>query len=227
MKEAFKIGGYAWHAHKRFEAIKSGWPFNKTAEWLETIGIRFGRDSIRNFANVYVTYQTSLVLTASLTEFYKLVNEQAAKVFAVTERTIQRWKPEAIKQKRLSQEEVQKIQELKEQGKTQREIAEEIGVNQNAVQHHLNKKENFPICSDPDSPSPTEPPNVIKAPVEFKRREPIQREVHIDLDDDEDEEDLDIEAPDDEKKVYRVVKKEPSLSGDHYIRYIPLQLGRI
>ena len=138
-----------------------------------------------------------------------------------------RWKPENLKQKRLSQEEVQKIQELKEQGKTQREIAEEIGVNQNTVQHHLNKKENFPICSDPDSPSPTEPPNVIKAPVEFKRREPIQREVHIDLDDDEDEEDLDIEAPDDEKKVYRVVKKEPSLSGDHYIRYIPLQLGRI
>lgn len=55
--------------------------------------------------------------------------------------------------------------------------------------------------------------NVIKAPVEFKKP-PVQKEVHVDPDypddDDEDEEDLDIETPDDEKKMYRVVK-EPSL----------------
>lgn len=76
-----------------------------------------------------------------------------------------------MKQKRLSQEEVQKIQELKEQGKTQREIAEEIGVNQNTVQHHLNKNDNCQICSDtPDSP---EPSNVIPSPVRFQKQEPV------------------------------------------------------
>ena len=73
-----------------------------------------------------------------------------------------------MKQKRLSQEEVQKIQELKEQGKTQREIAEEIGVNQNTVQHHLNKNDNCHICSEPDSPS-----NIIPSPVSFQKQEPV------------------------------------------------------
>lgn len=63
------------------------------------------------------------------------------------------------------------------------------------------KKEDSPS----PSPEPTEPSNIIKAPVEFKRREPIQREVHIDLDDDEDE---DLED-NDENVVYQVVKKDP------------------
>ena len=257
MKEAFKIGGYAWHAHKRFEALKDGWSFEKTVEWLKTLGIVFNETSIKRFINVYVTYLGADSPNTTLRELYALVNEQAeeillprekvktlskiftalpsddstnpkelireliraGKVFAVTERTIRNWKPEALKQKRLSQEEVEKIQELKEQGKTQREIAEEIGVNQNTVQHHLNKNDNCQICSDtPDSP---EPSNVIPSPVKFQKQEPV------DDYDEEDEEDLDIEAPDEDKKVYTVVKKEPSLSGDHYIRYIPLQLGRI
>jgi len=136
-----------------------------------------------------------------LRELYALVNEQAAKVFAVTERTIQRWKPEAIKQKRLSQEEVQKIQELKEEGKTQREIAEEIGVDHKAVSYQLGKNDKCQISPD-STPEYFEPDddkalpisevlgkNIIKAPVEFKRPEPLPD------DEDEDEEDLDIEAP--------------------------------
>lgn len=126
------------------------------------------------------------------------------------------------KPKRLSNEEVKKIQELKGQGKANTEIAKELEVEEGTIRHHIRKLENFPIYES-DSPTLelTEPPNVIKAPVKFQRPEPLPD------DEDEDEEDLDIEAPDDEKKVYRVVKKEPSLSGDHYIRYIPLQLGRI
>jgi len=151
----------------------------------------------------------------------------ASMILGVSERTIQRWKPEALKQKRLSQEEVQKIQELKEQGKTQREIAEELGVSQQAVSKNTTS-DKCQKLSTPDSPTPTyfEPDddkalpisevlggNIIKAPVEFKKP-PVQREVHVDPDypddDDEDEEDLDIETPDDEKKVYKVIK-EPSL----------------
>lgn len=247
MKEAFKIGGYAWHAHKRFEEIKNGWTFEKTVEWLETVGIRFGRNSIRNFVNVYATYQASPVTTTQLTDSYRIVNEQAenllelpknkieilgnifkalpsddstnpkelireliraGKVFAVTERTIQRWKPESLKQKRLSQEEVKKIQDLKEQGKTNTEIAKELEVEEGAIRHHIRKLESFPIY-DPNSPIPgtsspesPEPSNVIKAPIEFKKP-PVQKEVHVDPDypddDDEDEEDLDIETLDDEK----------------------------
>lgn len=147
----------------------------------------------------------------------EITDEQAAKVFAVTERTIQRWKPEAIKQKRLSQEEVQKIQELKEEGKTQREIAEEIGVDHKAVSYQLGKNDKCQISPD-STPEYFEPDddkalpisevlgkNIIKAPVEFKRPEPLPD------DEDEDEEDLDIEAPDEDKKVYTVVKKEPTL----------------
>ena len=53
MKEAFKIGGYAWHAHKRFEALKDGWTFEKTVEWLKTLGIVFNETSIKRFINVY------------------------------------------------------------------------------------------------------------------------------------------------------------------------------
>ena len=79
--------------------------------------------------------------------------------------TIQRWKPEALKQKRLSGEEVQKIQELKEQGKTQREIAEELGVSQQAV----SKNTTSDTCPKlPDSP---EPSNVIPSPVQFQKQE--------------------------------------------------------
>ena len=84
--------------------------------------------------------------------------------------TIQRWKPEALKQKRLSGEEVQKIQELKEQGKTQREIAEEVGVAQQAVDYQLTKKEAVPILSRPTAPE-EEPSNVIPSPVQFQKQE--------------------------------------------------------
>jgi len=132
----------------------------------------------------------------------EITDEQAAKVFAVTERTIQRWKPEALKQKRLSQEEVQKIHEMKEEGKTNTEIAKELEVEEGAIRHHIRKNDNCHIYdSDPNSP---EPSNVIPSPVSFQKQE-------SDDYDDEDEEDFDIEAPDEDKKVYTVVKKEPTL----------------
>jgi len=243
MKEAFKIGGYAWHAHKRFEEIKDGWDFLKTVEWLKTIGIRFSNDSLRRFVNVYATYQSAQVAKGSLTDSYVVVNQQAenlsqlperkieilgnlfralpsddstnpkelireliraARVFGVTERTIQRWKPESLKQKRLSQEEVLKIQELKEEGKSRREIANEIGVSHTAINklETSDKCQKFPDPTpsylEPDDPTEALPisevlgSNIIKAPVEFKRAETLP-------DDDDDEEDLDIEAPDVEK----------------------------
>lgn len=79
--------------------------------------------------------------------------------------TIQRWKPEALKQKRLSQEEVQKIREMKEEGKSSREIANEIGVSHTAI----NKLETSDTCPKlPDSP---EPSNVIPSPVQFQKQE--------------------------------------------------------
>ena len=84
--------------------------------------------------------------------------------------TIQRWKPESLKQKRLSNEEVEKIQELKEQGKTQREIAEEIGVAQQAIDYQLTKKENFPILSKPPVPE-EDSSNIIPSPVQFQKQE--------------------------------------------------------
>jgi len=78
MKEAFKIGGYAWHAHKRFEALKDGWSFNKTVEWLDSIGIRFSNNAIRNFANIYSTFSSNFAPIAnSLRESYAIVNKQA------------------------------------------------------------------------------------------------------------------------------------------------------
>ncbi|WP_213699003.1 helix-turn-helix domain-containing protein [Acetomicrobium sp.] len=72
-------------------------------------------------------------------------------ILGVSERTIQRWKPESLKQKRLSQEEVKKIYELKEEGKSSREIANEIGVSHTAI----NKLETSDTCPKlPDSPTP-------------------------------------------------------------------------
>lgn len=159
-----------------------------------------------------------------LKENPSIKDNSAALILGVSERTIQRWKPEALKQKRLSQEEVQKIQELKEEGKTQREIAEEIGISEAAISKNLTsdkcqKLSSTPSYLEPDDPIEALPisevlgSNIIKAPVEFKKP-PVQKEVHVDPDypddDDEDEEDLDIETPDDEKKVYKVIK-EPSL----------------
>jgi len=79
-----------------------------------------------------------------------------ALILGVSERTIQRWKPETLKQKRLSQEEVQKIQELKEEGKSQREIAEEIGIDRKAVSYQLGKNDKCQISPDP-APSYLEP----------------------------------------------------------------------
>jgi hypothetical protein len=87
----------------------------------------------------------------------------AALILGVSERTIQRWKPENLKQKRLSQEEVQKIQELKDEGKTQREIAEEIGVDHKAVSYQLGKKDTCPISPDPETPTTLEPDDADKA----------------------------------------------------------------
>lgn len=229
-REAFKIGGYAWHAHKRFEEIKNGWTFEKTGEWLETIGIRFSDASLRRFVNVYATYQSAEVVKGRLTDSYVIVSQQAeklfqlperkievlgklfralpsddstnpkelireliraAKVFAVTERTIQRWKPETLKQKRLSNEEVQKIQELKEEGKTQREIAEELDINQATVSRNMQTDK----CQSASTPSYLEPSNIIPSPVQFQKQEAVD-----DYDDD-DEDDLDIEA-DDEKLLH-------------------------
>lgn len=133
---------------------------------------------------------------------------RAAKVFAVTERTIQRWKPETLKQKRLSQKEVQKIQELKEEGKSQREIAEEVGVHEATVSRNLQNdkcqsasSDSTPSYLEPDDPTEALPisevlgSNIIKAPVEFKKPDPIP-------DDDDEEDDLSIETPDDEKLLH-------------------------
>ncbi len=89
MKEAFKIGGYAWHAHKRFEEIKNGWTFEKTGEWLETIGIRFSDASLRRFVNVYATYQSAEVVKGRLTDSYVIVSQQAEKLFQLPERKIE------------------------------------------------------------------------------------------------------------------------------------------
>ncbi|HPI18684.1 MAG TPA: hypothetical protein PK396_13225, partial [Mesotoga sp.] len=89
MKEAFKIGGYAWHAHKRFEEIKDGWDFLKTVEWLKTIGIRFSNDSLRRFVNVYATYQSAQVAKGSLTDSYVVVNQQAENLSQLPERKIE------------------------------------------------------------------------------------------------------------------------------------------
>ncbi len=75
MKEAFKIGGYAWHAHKRFEALKDGWSFEKTVEWLKTLGIVFNETSIKRFINVYVTYLGADSSNTTLRESYVLVKE--------------------------------------------------------------------------------------------------------------------------------------------------------
>lgn len=203
MKEAFKIGGYAWHAHKRFEAVKDGWNFNKTVEWLDSIGIRFAVRTIRNFSNVYSTFRNNSQLVAnSLRESYAVVNKQADEVVGMPDSKaeiinriftalpsddttnpkelireliragkvdIEEFTPEALKQKRLSNEEVQKIQELKEEGKTNTEIAKELEVEEGAIRHHIRKNDNCHIYdSDPNSPS-----NVIPSPVSFQKQEVV------------------------------------------------------
>ena len=88
MKEAFKIGGYAWHAHKRFEAVKDGWTFNKTVGWLETIGIRYSSASLRRFINVYATYHGAQLPNATLAESYKVVNTEADEVASLSDSRI-------------------------------------------------------------------------------------------------------------------------------------------
>jgi len=89
MKEAFKLGGYAWHAHKRFEQLIKGWSFRKTVEWLKTIGIRFHETSMMRFANVYSTYANNPAVNANLTESYRLVNEQAEQLAQMPEGKIE------------------------------------------------------------------------------------------------------------------------------------------
>ena len=157
-------------------------------------------------------------MNINLTQVYSLVNEQAEQLTQMPEgkikilgnifkalpsddstnpkelirELIRAGKVDALKQKRLSQEEVQRIQELREQGKTQREIAEEIGIAHQAVDYQLAKNDKCQILPDP-TPSYLEPvddkafpisevlgSNVIKAPVEFKKPDPIP-------DDDDDE----------------------------------------
>ena len=76
-----------------------------------------------------------------------------------------------MKQKRLSQEEVEKIRKMKEEGKSQKEIAEELDINQSTVSRNM-QTENFPSAPSPE----TESSNVIKAPIEFKKP-PVQNEV--------------------------------------------------
>ena len=79
-----------------------------------------------------------------------------------------------MKQKRLSQEEVEKIQELKEQGKTQREIASEIGISEAAISKNLTSDKCQKLNLDPAPDfSSSESSNVIKAPVQFQKQEPI------------------------------------------------------
>ena len=78
--------------------------------------------------------------------------------------TIQRWKPESLKQKRLSQEEVQKIRKMKEEGKSSREIANEIGVSHTAI----NKLETSDTCPKLSTPSPS---HIIPSPVQFQKQE--------------------------------------------------------
>ncbi len=87
MKEAFKIGGYAWHAHKRFEAVKDGWSFEKTVEWLGSMGMDFCRSSIGRLVNFYSTYVCDReVLATSLRDSYTLVNQQADEVVGLPSR---------------------------------------------------------------------------------------------------------------------------------------------
>jgi len=115
------------------------------------------------------------------------------------------------KQKRLSSEEIQKIQELKEEGKTQREIAEEIGVSQSAVNQNI-RSDKCQNLSTPDSPTPTtlEPDDADEAlPISRKRQMSDSRPHPRTF------------------GTFRGPKKAASRSGYHYIRYIPLQPGRI
>jgi len=90
LKEAFKLGGYAWHAHKRFEALKGGWSFNKTVEWLNSVGIRFTKPAIKAFTNVYVTYAGTKfpVVTDSLVGVYNFVNQLAQELVDLPEKKI-------------------------------------------------------------------------------------------------------------------------------------------
>lgn len=69
-----------------------------------------------------------------------------------------------MKQKRLSQEEVQKIQELKEEGKTQREIAEEVGVHEATVSRNLQNDKCQSASSD-STPSYLEPDDGKALPI--------------------------------------------------------------
>ena len=55
---------------------------------------------------------------------------------------------------------------MKEEGKTQREIAQEIGISEAAISKNLTS-ENFPKLNS-DSPS-----NVIPSPVRFQKQEPV------------------------------------------------------
>ena len=101
------------------------------------------------------------IYLAELARYKNVTLNAMALILGVSERTIQRWKPETLKQKRLSQEEVQKIYELRDQGKTQREIAEEIGVSQSAVNQNI-RNDKCQNLSDP-SPSYLEPDDPIEA----------------------------------------------------------------
>lgn len=98
--------------------------------------------------------QVSLLFRSPSADFRRSKNAPSsvtALILGVSERTIQRWKPESLKQKRLSQEEVKKIYELKEEGKSRREIANEIGVSHTAI----NKLETSDKCQKFPDPTPS------------------------------------------------------------------------
>jgi len=110
--------------------------------------------------------QVSLLFRSPSADFRRSKNAPSsvtALILGVSERTIQRWKPESLKQKRLSQEEVLKIQELKEEGKSQREIAEEIGVDHKAVSYQLGKNDKCQISPGSPTPATLEPDDSDKA----------------------------------------------------------------
>ena len=67
------------------------------------------------------------------------------------------------KQKRLSSEEIQKIQELKEEGKTQREIAEQVGVHEATISRNLqnDKCQNASSDSPPSYLEPDDPTEAL------------------------------------------------------------------
>lgn len=134
-------------------------------EAREDLSVQVGQTQERNFEQ---KRQVSLLFRSPSADFRRSKNAPSsvtALILGVSERTIQRWKPEALKQKRLSQEEVQKIQELKEEGKTQREIAEELDINQATVSRNMQTDTCPSAYSDSPTPEYFEPDDDKALPI--------------------------------------------------------------